>query len=176
MTGVGSLLVMVIDLVSHTSIVLLTGGGAGQFVAERPRLRDHLAARWRAHRLDLALADGVAPEASAALALRAQRLTEPDRRWATAGSLRRIVREAQDDRRSRFGRVRPNARAVVAASSELKNLADTLDDPGPVAAGGVAQAWLLLTDGTGPLYNPRSGEQLPIRVARAARQLRPWTA
>jgi hypothetical protein len=45
-----------------------------------------------------------------------------------------------------------------------------------VAAGGAAQAWLLLTDGTGPLYRPGSGELLSIRAAQAARQLRPWTA
>lgn len=176
MTGVPLLVVMAIELFSHTSIVLLTGGRAGQFVARRPRLRDHLAARWLAHRLDVALAEGVAPEASAALALRAQRLTDPDRRWSAAGGLRRIVSEAEQGRRLSFGRVRANAQAVKAATSELNNLADTLDDPGPVAAGGVARAWLLLTDGTGPLYNPRTSEQLSICVARAARQLRPWAA
>ncbi len=133
-------------------------------------------ARWRAHRLDLALADGVAPEASAPLALRAQRLTEPDRRWSTAGALRRIIREANDGRRPRLGLVKPNLRAVKAAASELNELADTLETPGPVAAGGAAQAWLLVTDGTGPLYNSGSGELLSVRAARAVQQLRPWTA
>lgn len=167
---------MAIELFSHTPIVLVTGGRAGQVVARRPRLRDHLAARWRAHRLDVALAEGVAPEASAALALRAQRLTDPDRRWSAAGDLRRIVSDAEHGRRLPFGRVRPNAQAVKAARSELNNLADTLDDPGPVEAGGVAQAWLLLTDGTGPLYDTRSGVTLRARAAQAASQLRPWAA
>lgn len=176
MTSVTLLLVMGSPMFTHTSIVLVARGRAGHVVAERPRLRDRLVARWRARRLDLALADGVAPEASAPLALRAQRLTEPDRRWSTAGALRRIIREANDGRRPRLGRVNPNLRAVKAASSELNELADTLDDPGPVAAGGVAQAWLLLTDGTGPLYNPRSSELLSVRAARAAQQLRPWAA
>jgi hypothetical protein len=175
-TGVPFSLVMVAELFSHTSIVLLVRGRGGQVVAQRPRLRDHLAARWLAHRLDLALADGTSPEANVALALRAQRLTEPDRRWSTAGALRRVVREARDDRRARFGRVRPNPRVVLAASRELTDLADTLDDPGPVTARGVAQAWLLLTDGTGPLYSPGSGNLLCARAARAAQQLRPWAA
>jgi hypothetical protein len=167
---------MLIELFNHTPIVLLAGGRAGQFVVERPRLRDHVAARWQAHRLDVALAEGVSPEASVALALRAQRLTEPDRRWSTAGALRRIVREAHDERQVWFGRVRPDPRSVKAASRELTSLADTLDDPGPVAAGGAAQAWLLLTDGTGPLYGPGSGEVLSARAALAAQQLRPWAA
>ena len=55
-------------------------------------------------------------------------------------------------------------------------LAETLDDPGPVAAGGVAQAWLLLTDGTGPLYNPYNRVNLRTGAARAVRELRPWPA
>ncbi len=176
MTSVRWLLVMLSAVFSHTPVVLLAGARSGQFVARRPRLRDHLAARWRAHRLDEALACGASPEASAALALRAQRLTEPHRRWSIAGGLRRIVREAEDERRSWFGRVRPDVRAVRAASTELNRLADTLDDPGPVAAAGVAQAWLLLTDATGPLYNARSGERLLGRAAQAAQQLRPWAA
>jgi hypothetical protein len=167
---------MVADMFSHTSIVLLIRGRAGHVVAERPRLRDRLAARLLAHRLDLALADGVSPETNAALALRAQRLTEPDRRWSTAGALRRIVRDARRDRRARLGRVSPNWRAVKAASRALSDLADTLDDPGPVAAAGVALARLLLTDGTGPLYRRGSGELLSVRAAQAAQQLRPWAA
>ncbi|HTU84496.1 MAG TPA: hypothetical protein VMF57_02915 [Solirubrobacteraceae bacterium] len=160
----------------HSATVLLASGGPGQVVAERARLRDRLVARWRARQLDRALADGVSPETNAPLALRAHRLTEPDRRWSIAGALRRIVREADDHRRPSLGRVTPNASAVKVASDALTELADTLDDPGPVAAHGVAQALLLLTDGTGPLYNVRSSEPLSVRAAQAARQLRPWAA
>src|SRR5579884_551009 len=167
---------MATALFSHTSVVLLSCGRAGDVMAARPGLRDRLAARWLAHRLDRALAAGASPEASAALALRAQRLTEPDRRWSTAGALRRILRDAETDRRPRLGRVRPDRRAVKAARGELNKLADTLDDPGPVAAAGVAQAWLLLTDGTGPLYDPSRAELLSLRAAQAARQLRPWAS
>ena len=39
------------------------------------------------------------------------------------------------------------------ASHELARLAKALAQPGPVGARGVAQAVLLLRDGTGPLYN-----------------------
>jgi hypothetical protein len=173
-TSVPLLVVMRFQLYSNGVTVLLACGPAGTVAVERPRLRDHLAAQWSARRLDRALAEGVSPETSAPLALRAHRLTEPDRRWSIAGSLRRIVRDAQDDRPTRLARVRPDARTVRAASDELMELADTLDAPGPVAAHGVAQAWLLLTDGTGPLYNARSGASLVTAARRAVRNLRPW--
>ena len=65
---------------------------------------------------------------------------------------------------------------MAAASEELSALADTLAEPGPVAASGVAQAWILLTDGTGPLYNPDSRTSLCAGAARAVRELRPWPA
>ena len=158
------------------STVLLAGGWDGLVVARRPRLRERLAARLRRRRLDRALAHGTSPEASAALALRAQRLTEPDRRGEIASELRRIIREAQEGYRPAIARVMPSRARVTAARDELRRLADILDDPGPVAAGGVAQAWMLLTDGTGPLYNPYSRTALRIGAARAARELRPWPA
>ena len=93
-----------------------------------------------------------------------------------AGALRRVLRDANTNRGHRFGRVTPNLRAVKSASEELGRLADTLDDPGPVAAQGVARAWLLLTDGTGPLYNARSRFSLCAGAVRAAQDLRPWAA
>jgi hypothetical protein len=178
MTSVESLLVMRLQLNNNASTVLLACGQVGNVAAERPRLRDRLVAQWLPRRLDRALADGVSPEASIPLALRAHRLTEPDRRWSIAGALRRIIREAEEDR-PRLGRmmpVRPDPGTVRAASEELSELADTLDDPGPVAAYGVAQAWLLITDGTGPLFHPGNGPSLSARAADAARQLRPWAA
>jgi len=176
MTGVTLTVVMSVHLLSERPTVLVEAGPDGRVVVERARVRDRLASHWRARRLDRELADGVPPEASAALALRAQRLTEPDRRWSMAGALRRVLRDANVDRRQRLGRVTPDLRAVKSAAEELTRLADTLDDPGPVAAQGVARAWLLLTDGTGPLYNAGSRTSLCAGAARAARDLRPWPA
>lgn len=130
--------------------------------------------RLRAGRLDRALAEGTPPEASPALALRAQRLTEPPRRRALADAFRRVVREVPEGTGPLVGRVAPNRARVATATKELSLLADALASPGPVTAGGVAQARLLLTDGTGPLYNPRSCARLGALAARAADQLRPW--
>jgi hypothetical protein len=156
-------------------MVLIAGGFLrGPMHAERPSLRARLAARWRPRRLDRALAGGVPPEASAALALRAQELTELERRNSIAGALRGVLRESREGAPLSPSRIRPDRRRVTAASEELSELADTLADPGPVAAGGVAQAWILLTDGTGPLYNPFSRTSLRAGAARAVRDLRPW--
>jgi hypothetical protein len=82
------------------------------------------------------------------------------------------VREARDGVPAAYVRARTPRTNVAAASEELSLLADTLAEPGPVAAHGVAQAWILITDGTGPLYNPSSSASLPARAASAARALR----
>jgi hypothetical protein len=176
MTGVPWLPVMH-PLLSRQPCTLLVGAGSdGLVVATRPRLRDRLAARWRSGALDRALARGTPPEASRALALRAQHLTEPEQRRSIAQGLRGILREAHERRPVISGRVMPNRSSVTAARDELTLLADALDEPGPVAAGGVAQAALLLTDGTGPLYSPFSAKRLGAGAARATRELRPWPA
>jgi hypothetical protein len=157
-----------------SSTLLLTAGVDGLVLARRPRLKDRLAALLRARRLDRALAQGTPPEASAALALRAQRLTEPEQRASIARELRRVLREAGVSRRPEFARIKPSQGRVLGARAELGRLADMLEDPGPVAASGVAQARLLLTDGTGPLYNSDSRTTLVAGAARALDELRPW--
>jgi hypothetical protein len=69
-------------------------------------------------------------------------------------------------------RMSPPLLQVVAASDELIRLADALSCPGPVSARGVAQAWILLTDGTGPMYSASSTANLRARAASAANNLR----
>jgi hypothetical protein len=130
----------------------------GLFVAGRPGVRDRLAARVRARRLDQDLAAGVLPEASPALALRARRLTARPRRRRMADGYHRLRRE-------------PRAR-LDCAGAELAGLAETLAAPGPVTASGAAQAWLLLTDGTGPLYNVGSTDGVRAAAARTLESLR----
>ena len=174
MTSVTLLVAMKRQSHNDSSTLLLTAGFDGLVLARRPLLKDRLAARLRARRLDRALAQGTPPEASAALALRAQRLTEPEERASIARELRRVLREAGGSRRPEFARIKPSQGRVLGAREQLRRLADTLEEPGPVAASGVAQARLLLTDGTGPLYNPDSRTTLVAGAARALRELRPW--
>jgi hypothetical protein len=148
-----------------------TRGRQGPVIARRARLSDRLLARLRARRLDLALAQGAPPEQDAAVALRARRLIDPSQRRSMAEALRRMVRESHEGRIS-YAHVHPCRRRVVAASEQLDELAEALSRPGPVAVHGVAEALILLTDGTGPLYNPTSAASLSALAAEATEDLR----
>jgi hypothetical protein len=131
--------------------------------------------RWSYRRLDLALAAGTPAEASAALALRAHRLSDLSNRRTLAAALRRIVHQAHEGAPLTTWRISPSESRIVAASEELSDLADALFQAGPVAPRGVAQARILLTDGTGALYNPSSPGSLRALAASAAQNLRPWS-
>ena len=87
-------------------VILRPRENSGELLlTRRARLRERIAARWRAHSLDAQLERGVAPEAGAALALRAHDLGEPRMRLALA----RGVQQALDDARSPSGRVAPGS-------------------------------------------------------------------
>jgi hypothetical protein len=140
-------------------------------IAASAGLVARLSARLRSRRLDEALAHGTPPETTAALALRAGRLTTLSRRRTIAAGLRRVIRDTcrgVPPSQARTARLSQ----VIAASDDLNRLADALATPGPVAIRGVAQAWVLLTDGTGPLYNANSTANLRARAATAADNLR----
>jgi hypothetical protein len=124
-------------------------------VATQPTIRDRLTARLLARRLDWALANGVNSEQNPALALRARRLTALPRRRLIANALRRLLYA---------GRVKDDGRIQVA------QLAEALAEPGPIDPRGAARAWLLVTDGTGPLH---SRGNLRGYAASATRYLRP---
>ena len=140
-------------------------------VAGGARARDRLAARFLAHSLDQALAAGAPPEATPALALRARRLIALPYRRSIANAYCRIVSEAQHAGRPFRLSVVPNPTRVATASAELIRLVEALTRTGPVAPRGVAEARLLLADGTGPLYDTGSEASLRECVARAAGDL-----
>jgi len=66
----------------------------------------------------------------------------------------------------------PVVRARVrAAEPDIRALIDVLRDSLPVQARGVAMASRLLSDGLGPLYSTRSGEDLHAAVREALHHL-----
>jgi hypothetical protein len=117
------------------------------------------------------LASGVPVESTPALALRARRLTALSDRRAKAATYRRVLREASEEVSRSYVRITPRRERVVAASSALSRLAEALALPGPVAARGAAEASVLLTDGTGPLYNPANQASLERYALRALADL-----
>lgn len=167
MTGVVSLVVM--RLTKATRGEAYDDGWL--VIARQARARDRAAARLRRNRLDRVLAAGAPSEATPALALRARRLIALPYRRSVAETYRRIVREAQEPTVPSRLRVIPRRGRIAEASDHLIRLADFLTQPAPVAARGVAQAFLLLADGTGPLYNSGSEASLQECAARATDHL-----
>lgn len=148
--------------------LLLTGPHGLRLDAVEPRrvrLRDRIAAHVRAYDLDRRLAEGVPPERSAALALRAHRLVDPRYGARLARRLHRLVQEALFGPTPR-GAMPIRVEAIAAASAEIDDLARRLVAPRAGAVGGIAQVALLLSDGAGPLYSSR-GEELGAAVRRA---------
>lgn len=115
--------------------------------------------------LDRELAEGWAPESCRALARRARALTRPDVREQLARSLRRLERDASRPAAPRICRAPVERDEIEDASYELRLLASRLTAPSQVAPRGVAQVRLLLSDGSGPLYQRRR----PGELAAAAR-------
>ena len=144
-------------------------------VTRRARLRERIAARWRPHFLDAQLARGVAPEAGAALALRAHALGEPRIRLALARGVQRALDDARSPHPPSRSRVPVSKSEVMTAADQLDELAKRLRSPGLLAAHGLASVHLLLTDGCSPLYTSGTTGKLSVTVARALEALEPTT-
>jgi hypothetical protein len=143
-------------------------------------------ARSRAAQLDRELAGGASPEASAALAARAMRLTSMEFRRGLAASLQRVLAAAGEPAISRAQPVPGPASLAVAAhpprvplrlarirqaAPRLAELAGHMAQPGPVPVRGVAMLSQLLADGAGPLYREASRDDLGAIIEQAARAL-----
>lgn len=156
---------MVTPKTAHGTTAVLLEGEAGLGL-RRVRWWDRLLARTRSSALDRALAAGARPEASLRLAVHADRLCEPAQCRLLARSLTRIA--AASEAPSGRGPQVPVCRtAVRQVRHELRALAGRLSAPGPVDVHGVARVRTLLTDGTGPLYQPCPPERLHRELADA---------
>jgi hypothetical protein len=131
--------------------------------------------RVRLHRgrLDRELADGLHPDAAPDRALRAAQLSEPATRWAMARSLRDAVAAPSRGVLIPPAPAAPISPAVADYREALLGVADRLQQPGPVNPCGVARTLVLITDGGGPLYDPRGARELGDAVWSIADGLRP---
>jgi hypothetical protein len=132
------------------------------------RLGFRLRVWWRRPALTEALAGGADPDGSPELTHVARELIGMRWRRRLATGLDRVLRTAAEPPLPHRTAVPLNLREVVAARDELAALADALRAVRPVPVHAVAQASVLLTDGTSPLYGRASGGRAS-QVARTAR-------
>lgn len=152
-------------------MIVLVEDADGRVVPTRVRAWDRLSARLRAARLDASLAAGISPDASVGLSLRARALTTMASRRAFARALRTLVTRATDPPAVVPLRVPVRRQPVLDASWQLERLEQGLLGRGPVSVRGVALTKVLLSQGAGPLYGRRGGDDVARLVARIARAL-----
>lgn len=121
------------------------------------RARPRLAVWLRRRRLDADLARGANPLESPALGLRARQLGEPAQRHCLATAIERALDHVRRPPR-RSGLVAPGD-LDRAAQHHLERIACRLRSNRPIGERGDALVSELVSDGTGPLYNP--GDESP---------------
>jgi hypothetical protein len=128
---------------------------------------DRMRARAMAPGLDRQLAQGVSPDSSVLLAVRARKLVQPSESLRLAGALERIAAADRPDAAPL--RIPVNRHAVRRAGRELRLLADRLRTGG-VDVQTIARLRNLVSDGTGPLYAASSSQDLRAELSSCARQ------
>lgn len=141
----------------------------------RPSAADRLLARLKSASLDRELAAGLPPESSRLHAARASYLASPSFRTELADNWEHILQIGIGRASPGHGRFVLRFDRIAEAEPQIRELIGLLRAPQPVSARGVATASLLVTDGTGPLYNRLlPGETvLSDAVAAAAAMLDP---
>jgi hypothetical protein len=109
---------------------------------------------------DEALAAGASPLWTPELALRARQLVSRGSRQQLATRLERLVNEATRSVPPRAVAVPRPRRAILEAQTSMFSIASCLRDERPVYARGMALLSRLLSDGSGPAYNPCAGGSL----------------
>lgn len=157
----------------RSTLVLSDGPGYGHLAWHSCGITDRALARVFGGRLDRRLAAGRSPESARLLAARAQDLVSPATRQTLADDWEYVLDRAKHAPAPTMGRMALHRDWIVAAEAEVREMAACLRRPLPVAATGVAAASVLLTDGAGPLYNPRAHPGLREALRLASAQLDP---
>ncbi|HEX4432495.1 MAG TPA: hypothetical protein VHZ96_24695 [Frankiaceae bacterium] len=159
----------------HPPLLLAAAGDPLRIVTRRRRPWDRVLARSRSLTLDAQLADGHSPDDNWLRLVRAELLisrhgrVEIARHWETV--LERCSRQGNEGRL----RVPLQYQQIRAAEPGIRRLIAALRSRLAINVRGVAMASLLLTDGTGPLYNPARSADLRAFVSAAADHLDPMT-
>jgi hypothetical protein len=143
--------------------------------ANRVSLRVLVGARMLGASLDNKLAEGCAPEISRLLATRSQLIVTPIMRRALADNWLALLVQAREPAGFLNPRVPLDLDRIVAAQTQIQELADALLAPMPTSRG-VAMARSLLSDGSGPIYNSACSTDLGLALREVIAWLDPVTA
>jgi hypothetical protein len=127
-------------------------------------------ARIRPTSLDRRLAAGERAATHRLLAARAHLIVARNSRLRLADDWEHLLTRARQPNVPRSPRLPVQSTTVLAAEHHVRELIALIRQPAHVKPRGIALARLLLTDGTGPLYNPRrSADLVPaLQLAAAA--------
>ncbi len=157
----------------RTVLTSTTRGDRWELV--RIRFVDRLLAHWWGLPLDTQLADGERAEDDRLRAVRASTLATPAARRRLVAGWEDVLSSTTRPRRPVDPSVPVQAFRVLAAEDDIRDLISSLRASTPVSARGVAIASMLLTDGTGPLYNAANTSDLASTVRDAIAFLDPLT-
>jgi hypothetical protein len=143
--------------------------------ANRVSLRILVGARMLGASLDNKLAEGCAPEASRLLAARSQLIVSPTMRRALADNWLTLLVQAREPAGFLNPRVPLVLDRIMAAQTQIQELADALLAPMPTSRG-VAMARSLLSDGSGPIYNSACSTDLGLALREVIARLDPLAA
>jgi hypothetical protein len=124
-------------------------------------------ARVQATSLDRRLAAGEATTSDRLLAARANVIVGWESRSRLADDWEQLLTMARGPVVPRSPRVPVRSQVVLAAEHQARELVAAIRQPDSVNPRGIARARLLLTDGAGPLFNPRRATDL-IPALRSA--------
>ena len=128
-----------------------------------------LGAKMFTRRLDREVEAGVPVPVGTALAVHVARLTSMREREQIARALQMLVRDARAGSWGLSSRVRAHRASILPVVDLIDEATMRLVSQRPVRPGGMARLRLLLTDGTGPLYNADRGSlSAQLRGALAA--------
>jgi hypothetical protein len=122
------------------------------------------------HVLDRQLASGRSPAASRVVAARAEHLLS-EARWELVQSWQRVLDQAGRAPRARNPHAPLCRDRIIDARGDVCIMLDAFSSGLPVSARGVAMAGLLLSDGTGPLYNRNCPVDLPAALREVTTHL-----
>jgi hypothetical protein len=124
--------------------------------------------RMKATSLDRRLAAGQAVASDRLLSAHAALIVGPRRRQELADDWAQLLATARRPITPWGPRFAVRATAILAAECEVRELVAMIREPGRVNPRGIALARLLLSDGDGPLYNPRGSAADLVPALREA--------